>query len=1302
MLKLTKRGTMHKKQRKQNKMSNILQGLNETQKHDGVFLLTESRTYKLWESAGQKISEAQLTADQINQIFKQVEQGATAAGGNRTMLGKGKDAAGAVKQAYDDLVSKAQNSGPIKGVDAMYDKAAEKLKQATGGDQGVMKYVQKYRDFAKEHPVAQGLIYSALIAAAGISGAGIGGAAALGLFKMVDKLLQGEKFSTAVGKGVTTGAMAYGASKVGDLFKGSPQGAPTTAGSDATAGAAQDTLSATRQAVEKEAMDAIKSRIANGEIAPGDQGAIRYLAYKMLAGSCMPPPSIETSVEKLITRSMGDVGTSATNTVSGTLSGVTGEQMASHPAYQAMIQKFGNTPGARQAAMAAAKSAILKGQVNESINLSESQIFLLIGKIVERQRKLDEGIMDTLKGAAGKAADWAQTKGTNLTTKVTADKLLQAWKKAGSPTDSLDVASIIQKAGVPSDSIKQVYTTMQIPFAGEKGAGASTKRNIDVDPSSVAPAAPTSTPTASAPSATANAPAADASQPATAATGSLAQAQELIAKLDPETKTKLISTLKQELSVAESRINELSNEKLGQYKKAASADATAADKAGDYKRGDKRFSGIVRATNKQFANDTKKHGQQGVAEGLEQSLSSMVRQDQTERNEYATFVKSQAGGDWSKGAKMYAQLKKRPIDDIFGDAIRLNQFMKMKFDFDKFTNEDWDNYWLLAQHCDNNRDFQKNALSIIKKYQGTDHSHYKYLYDRISMGLTGKQKYGTQNIKEQGVAEGFPHDVDHMPGPVIRNADMTTDNVKTKDKAEWDRATDSINARVFDDMSEFRTDNNGETVVGDSAVWAKWDNATQTGWFNAKGRPLKPWPVKEQGVAEGDGPRYIDNIMNQYKAGLPGQNPAALSKPTRAVDARGRTQEQWAQLVRSKFPGAKITQAKMIDGPMQATLPDGRKLGWKKVEQIDEIIDPSTKMAWALRHIAGFLTRLFPYAVGAGTLWAASGLLAPLVAASGGVAAAISALGGSMGSATGAAAGAVGGASIMQIIKNLFAADENSIQAGIKKWVERQVGDEADVQEFLLTHAKAAYDGKPGFRWRAKEWPVKLSKDQAEAYLEKKDKSWLDYEKQKIIDAEKAKAEKDKEGMMEEQLDELNCWSGYHRVAGTKAGFPGSCAKNKTNESEHKCPHCGGEMVSEELMNEKKDACYYKVKSRYKVWPSAYASGALVKCRKSGADSWGNGGKKNEGSILEGINRADESLHDWFNKEKWVRMDTKGKIKGPCAREPGEGKPKCLPQAKAHSLGKKGRASAAARKRREDPNPERSGKAINVNTKKKD
>jgi len=54
-------------------------------------------------------------------------------------------------------------------------------------------------------------------------------------------------------------------------------------------------------------------------------------------------------------------------------------------------------------------------------------------------------------------------------------------------------------------------------------------------------------------------------------------------------------------------------------------------------------------------------------------------------------------------------------------------------------------------------------------------------------------------------------------------------------------------------------------------------------------------------------------------------------------------------------------------------------------------------------------------------------------------------------------------------------------------------------------------------------------------------------------------------------------------------------------------------LITEEQFDEaagKKDACYHKVKSRYKVWPSAYASGALVQCRKKGAANWGNSKKK--------------------------------------------------------------------------------------------
>jgi hypothetical protein len=49
----------------------------------------------------------------------------------------------------------------------------------------------------------------------------------------------------------------------------------------------------------------------------------------------------------------------------------------------------------------------------------------------------------------------------------------------------------------------------------------------------------------------------------------------------------------------------------------------------------------------------------------------------------------------------------------------------------------------------------------------------------------------------------------------------------------------------------------------------------------------------------------------------------------------------------------------------------------------------------------------------------------------------------------------------------------------------------------------------------------------------------------------------------------------------------------------------------------KRDACYHKVKSRYKVWPSAYASGALVKCRKVGAKNWGNSKKEHLEIMIE-------------------------------------------------------------------------------------
>jgi hypothetical protein len=77
----------------------------------------------------------------------------------------------------------------------------------------------------------------------------------------------------------------------------------------------------------------------------------------------------------------------------------------------------------------------------------------------------------------------------------------------------------------------------------------------------------------------------------------------------------------------------------------------------------------------------------------------------------------------------------------------------------------------------------------------------------------------------------------------------------------------------------------------------------------------------------------------------------------------------------------------------------------------------------------------------------------------------------------------------------------------------------------------------------------------------------------------------------------------------------------------------------------KKDACYNKVKSRYKVWPSAYASGALVKCRKVGAKNWGNSKKESLNIIIE------DELTQLLNELRcW---DGHRRVKGTKKGEPG-------------------------------------------------
>jgi len=107
------------------------------------------------------------------------------------------------------------------------------------------------------------------------------------------------------------------------------------------------------------------------------------------------------------------------------------------------------------------------------------------------------------------------------------------------------------------------------------------------------------------------------------------------------------------------------------------------------------------------------------------------------------------------------------------------------------------------------------------------------------------------------------------------------------------------------------------------------------------------------------------------------------------------------------------------------------------------------------------------------------------------------------------------------------------------------------------------------------------------------------------------------------------------------------------------CPVCGFDPCQclEGNINEEsdkkgkgsgsKDACYHKVKSRYSVWPSAYASGALVKCRKKGAANWGNSSKKEE------VDLPGKSIDEacWKTHEQRGMKKKGGKMVPNCVRK---------------------------------------------------
>ena len=427
------------------------------------------------------LCEVALTPDQIQQLFTAVEKGS-----DRSMLGKGLDAAGAAKDKISDVWfnkfgGMLQDSSPVKAFDQKFEEIKSKI---AAENPELAAKLAKYGAFAKDNPKLHkfllgiaGSVAAALgVAVAGGIGAsvlaiGTGTAIAVGIVNIADRLLQGQKASTAIGRGATAGIVAgisaaamagIGKWAAGLREKSIPIG---------DTGLEQISYKATRKlssfgmehtemtqgfnvTVDADAASAIKSAV--NAMQNGDSSAFTQLQE---VGRLIHSADYQARM-KDVAGMYKDIAFSNDSLLQW-IKGLT--QAASSVGGAAAGQAAG-AAGEKPAAPAAKESFTANGK-----KLSEGQIYMVFNRVCAQQQ-LNEGPLDFIKGAAAKGMDKLKTVGKNLTTKFTADKLNSAWQKAGSPTDSEEVAKVLTAAGVGDDVVKKVYTDLKISAAPEAQA----------------------------------------------------------------------------------------------------------------------------------------------------------------------------------------------------------------------------------------------------------------------------------------------------------------------------------------------------------------------------------------------------------------------------------------------------------------------------------------------------------------------------------------------------------------------------------------------------------------------------------------------------------------------------------------------------------------------------------------------------------------------------------------------------------------------------------------------------------------
>lgn len=404
------------------------------------------------------LMEMELTAPQITQLFKDLEQ---ANSGERTMLGKGVDAAKYVNDTINKVGRWLQDTAPVKAFDQKYQSLITDISNKLGADSKVVSYTKQLGQFAKNNPGKTAAIIGVLTTVAAIAGGPLGGAIAGQVLRGTAELLKGEKLSTAIGKGVKTAAVGalvgMGLEKIGDAIKDGINFVREKTGAGWVYSARMEVNGVTT-------FDGVRMLKPEADLAGQINDQIYQAAMKDDTDALV---RAIIKMEKL-TELVGTDQYIAKVTDNAELA-----RIMSRNANLAQ-QTFKDIGAVAQGAITAKMDTKQQG-VQPNTALKESQILALFNvvanlnnRLIVEGRLVEGPLWDKIKSGAKSLVSKTGQKiaqiGKNITTKVTADKLMTAWKAAGSPTDSDAVADIIKKSGVSDQVISTVYRANNIAY----------------------------------------------------------------------------------------------------------------------------------------------------------------------------------------------------------------------------------------------------------------------------------------------------------------------------------------------------------------------------------------------------------------------------------------------------------------------------------------------------------------------------------------------------------------------------------------------------------------------------------------------------------------------------------------------------------------------------------------------------------------------------------------------------------------------------------------------------------------------